>query len=164
MAIITPYKNNTVSSISGTTFTSNGTPFDSSDVGRLIIITDGSGKLQHRKIVSFVSSSVVELDHPFDTNAWLDTVQDVNPSNWDAFVLSYLQNDTEFTNEAGVTVSGEQIDIASLSISWNAYVHIINAQVDLDSAWIEIDTGWGLIFGWYQYIPLEDWQAYSPCW
>jgi hypothetical protein len=81
MAIITPYKNNTVSSISGTTFTSNGTPFDSSDVGRLIIITDGSGKLQHRKIVSFVSSSVVELDHPFDTNAWLDTVQDVNPSN-----------------------------------------------------------------------------------
>jgi hypothetical protein len=163
MALSSAYKNSTVSSVSGTTFTSSGTIFASGDVGRLIILTSGSGKLQHRKIVSFTSTTVVEVDHAWDATPWLDTVADVAPSSGDSFAVSYIQSDSTFTSESGVTVSGEQINISALAISGNAYVHITNAQVDLDSDGIEISNGAGLIFGWYKYISGEDSQVRDSC-
>ena len=163
MAISTPYKSSTIQSISGTTFTTNGAIFDSADVGRLIVLTGGNGELQHRKIVSYTSASVVELDHAWDTTPWLDTVQDVEPAVGDSFVVSYIETDSAFTGEADVTKSGEQVRIYKLIVETGAYVHITNMQVDVRSSNVEIGTGAGLIFGWYQYIAGEDAQVKDSC-
>jgi len=163
VAISTPYASGTVSSVSGTTFTASASTFVAGDVGRLIILTDGSGKLQHRKIVSYTSGTVVEVDHAWNATPWLRTVADVEPSNGDAFVVSYLQSDSAFTGETGVTVDGEQIDITGLDITGGAYIHVTNAQVDLDSAGVEIGIGAGMIFGWYHYIQGEDAQPVGRC-
>jgi hypothetical protein len=163
MAISTPYKNNTVASVSGTTFNSNGTPFAVGDVGRLIVLTNGSGNLQHRKIVSFTDTNTVEVDHAWDATPWLKTVPDVNPSNGDAWAMSYLQSDATFTGDAGVTVVDNTIDISVLVLSGSAYVHIINAAVRLDSGGIEIRETAGMVFGWYKYIAGEDGQVRDSC-
>jgi hypothetical protein len=163
VAISSAYASGTVSSVSGTTFTATGSVFVAGDVGRLIVITSGAGKLQHRKITGYTSGTVVTVDHAWDATPWLDTVSDVAPSNGDSFVVSYVQSDATFTGEAGVTVSGEQIDISALDISNGAYFHIINAQVDLDSDGIEINNGAGLVFGWYKYIANEDAQVRDSC-
>jgi len=163
VAISAPYATGTVSSVSGTTFTASASTFVAGDVGRLIILTDGSGKLQHRKIVSYTSGTVVEVDHAWNATPWLRTVSDVEPSNGDAFVVSYLQDDVAFTGEVGVSVSGEQIDISAIELTGGAYVHITNAQVDLDSNGVEIGAGAGMVFGWYHYIQGEDAQAVGRC-
>lgn len=163
MAISSAYKSSTVSSVSGTTFNSSGSIFAAGDVGRLIILTSGSGKLQHRKIVTYNSATQVVVDHPWDTNPFVDSVNDVAPSASNTFVVSYLQSDATFTGEAGVTVSGEQIDISALNLTGGAYIHITNAQVDLDSAGVEIGVGAGMIFGWYEYIAGEDAQVRDSC-
>jgi hypothetical protein len=62
LTISTPYKTNTVSSISGTTFNSNGTPFVPGDVGRFLVFTNGPAIGQIRRIVGYTSSSVVTVD------------------------------------------------------------------------------------------------------
>jgi hypothetical protein len=163
MAISTPFKSGTVSSVSGTTFTATASTFNSTDVGRLIVITSGSGKLQHRKIVTYNNTTTVTVDHAWDATPWLDTVADVNPINGDTFVVSYLQSDATFTGEVGVTVSGEQINISAINLTGGAYIHIVNAQVDLLSASVEIGVGAGMIFGWYEYIAGEDAQVRDSC-
>lgn len=159
MALATPYKSGTVSSSTGVTFTATSSTFSSGDVGRLLVLTSGAGILQHRKIVTFISTTVVEIDHSFDSTPWLDTAVDVNPSNGDTFAISYLQSDSAFTSEPGVSVSGEQIDISALILSNNAYILIENSQVDLLSSGIEINANSGMIFGWYKYIQGEDSQV-----
>ena len=163
MALSTPYKSGSISSVSGTTLVGTGVTFDSSDVGRLIILTDGDGKLQHRKIVTFTSATEVEVDHAWDTTPWLDTVQDVEPSAGDAFVVSYLQSDSAFTGETNITDSGEQVRIYSVELTSGAYVHFTNKQVDLRSTKVEIGLGAGMIFGWYKYIEGEDAQVTDSC-
>ena len=163
MALTTPYKSGSITSVSGTTLVGTGVTFDSSDVGRLIILTDGDGKLQHRKIVTFTSATEVEVDHAWDTTPWLDTVQDVEPSAGDLFVVSYLQSDTAFTGEAQVTDSGEQVRIFNVELTGGAYVHFTNKQVDLRSSNVEIGSGAGMIFGWYKYIAGEDAQVTDSC-
>ena len=163
MAISTPYKSDTVGSVSGTTFTAATGIFASTDVGRLIVLTGGNGELQHRKIVSFTSTTVVEVDHAWDATPWLDTVQDVEPSVGDSFVVSYIETDAAFTSESNVTKSGEQVRIFKLIVETGAYVHITNMQVDVRSSGVEIGTGAGLIFGWYQYIAGEDAQVKDSC-
>ena len=163
MAISTPYKSDTVGSVSGTTFTATTGIFASGDVGRLIVLTGGNGELQHRKIVSYTSASVVEVDHAWDTTPWLDTVQDVEPAVGDSFVVSYIETDSAFTGQPDVTKSGEQVRIYRLTVEFGAYVHITNMQVDLRSSNVEIGSGAGLIFGWYQYIAGEDAQVKDSC-
>ena len=163
MAISTPYKSDTVGSVSGTTFTASTGIFASDDVGRLIVLTDGNGELQHRKIVSYTSATEVELDHAWDATPWLDTVQDVEPEVGDSFVVSYIETDSAFTGESNVDKSGEQVRIYSLTVEFGAYVHITNMQVDLRSSNVEIGSGAGLIFGWYEYIAGEDAQVKDSC-
>jgi hypothetical protein len=163
MALSTPYKSGSVSSVNGTTLVASDISFESTDVGRLIILTDGDGKLQHRKIVTFTSATEVEVDHAWNTTAWLDTVQDVEPSAGDAFVVSYLQSDSAFTGEPQVTDSGEQVRIYAVELTGGAYVHFTNKQVDLHSSKVEIGLGAGMIFGWYKYIEGEDAQVTDSC-
>lgn len=163
MAISTPYKSGSVSSVNGTSLVAAASTFASTDVGRLIILTSGSGNLQHRKIVSYTSATEVGVDHAWNTTPWLDTVQDVEPSQGDTFVVSYLQSDATFTGESQVTDSGEQVRIYSIVLSGGAYVHFTNKQVDLRSANVEIGLGAGMIFGWYKYIEGEDAQVTDSC-
>ena len=56
LALNTPYKTNTVASVSGTTFTSNGTPFAAGDVGRFLVFTNGNALGQIRRITSNLST------------------------------------------------------------------------------------------------------------
>ena len=163
MAITSPFKSGTVSSASGTTFDGSGISFASSDVGRIIILTNGSGKLQSRKIIGRSSTTRVTIDHPWNTTPWLATVQDVTPANGDSFVVSYLETDSTFTGESGVSKSGEQVNITTLPLSGNAYVHLRNVQVDMDSAGVQIAETAGLIFGWYKYIASQDAQVTDSC-
>jgi len=163
MALTTPYKSGSISSVNGTTLVASSISFESTDVGRLIILTNGDGKLQHRKIVTYTSATEVEVDHAWNTTPWLDTVQDVEPSTGDSFVVSYLQSDTAFTNEVDVTDSGEQVRIDAIQLSGGAYVHFTNKQVDLNSSYIRIGLGAGMIFGWYKYIAEEDAQVTDSC-
>ena len=62
LSISTPFKTNTLSSVSGTTFTSNGTPFASTDVGRFLVFTDGPAIGQIRRITAFTSTTQVSVD------------------------------------------------------------------------------------------------------
>lgn len=163
MALTTPYKSGSISSVNGTSLVGTGITFASTDVGRLIILTNGNGKLQHRKIVTYTSATEVEVDHAWDTTPWLDTVQDVEPSTGDSFVVSYLQSDSAFTGETQVTDSGEQVRIDAINLSGGAYVHFTNKQVDLNSSYIRIGLGAGMIFGWYKYIAGEDAQVTDSC-
>jgi len=163
MAISTPYKSSTISTVSGTTLTTSGATFDAGDVGRLIVLTSGDGELQHRKITSYTSGTEVEVDHAWDTTPWLDTVQDVEPAVGDSFVVSYIESDAAFTGEASVTAAGEQVRIFRLTVESGAYVHISNMQVDLRSLNVEIGSGAGIIFGWYKYIAGEDAQVTDSC-
>jgi len=163
MALSTPYKSGSISSVSGTTLVGTGITFDSADIGRLIILTDGNGELQHRKIVTFTSATSVEIDHAWNTTPWLDTVQDVEPISTDSFVVSYLQSDTAFTDETNVTDNGEQVRIFGVELTGGAYVHFTNKQVDLRSSRVEIGLGAGMIFGWYKYIAGEDAQVTDSC-
>lgn len=68
LTISTPYKTDTLASVSGTTFTSNGTPFASTDVGRFIVFTNGAAVGQIRRIVAYVSTSVVTVDLAWDVS------------------------------------------------------------------------------------------------
>ena len=62
LSIATPFKTNTLSSVSGTTFTSNGTPFASTDVGRFLVFTNGPAIGQTRRITAFISTTQVSVD------------------------------------------------------------------------------------------------------
>ena len=158
-----PYKSSTVGSVTGANFVSADGVFAADDVGRLIILTDGAGRLQHRKIAQFVNSTTVLVDHAWADTPWLDTVQDVEPAPGDAWVMSYVETDADFVDETGVNASGEQIDIATLVLDAGEYVHVRSSQLDIASAGIEVSTGAGMIFGWYHYTAGRDSQVTESC-
>lgn len=93
---INSLKTGTVSSISGTTFTAAGTPFAAGDVGRCIRMTSGAAAGFIRKIVSFTSTSVIEVDFDWDISPFDNYINDqtglafaeVEPSSPDAWDIS----------------------------------------------------------------------------
>ena len=90
----TPYKNNTVASVSGTTFTSNGTPFVSGDVGRFLVLTSGAGIGQIRRIVGFTSTSVVTVDLAWNVSN-ISAFTDTAPAASDAWQMNLTLDDID---------------------------------------------------------------------
>jgi len=79
MALTIPaYKSNTVSSIAGVTFVSNGTPFVAGDVGRCIVITSGSAIGQIRKIVGYTSTTTVTVDYAWNISPYRNFINAVS--------------------------------------------------------------------------------------
>jgi hypothetical protein len=85
----TPYKSGTVSSVSGTTFTVSSSTFASGDVGRCIYMLNGDAEGQTRKIVGYISGTVVTLDHAWDDSP-IDGITEDEPSNGDTFYVVLL--------------------------------------------------------------------------
>ena len=94
ITISAPYKTNTLASVSGTTFTSNGTPFSSGDVGRFIVFTNGPARGQIRRIVGFTSSTTVTVDLAWDQSNVIGFT-DLLPSSGDTWVMSLKMDDID---------------------------------------------------------------------
>lgn len=161
---ITAYKSNTVSSVSGTTFTSNGTPFVSGDVGRCLVITSGSAIGQMRKIVGFTSSTVVTVDYAWNVSPFANEINDqtgvafveVNPAATDGWTMStYLDDidDTTNINKAIAPVAGheggvyEQVGTNVITIAAGAFLYDRNVTFLANCTYMDITpTGyvrWG---------------------
>lgn len=94
LTVSTPYKTNTVASVSGTTFNSNGTPFAVGDVGRFIRLTTGAGAGQIRRIESYVDTDTVVVDSAWNVSP-IAGFTDVAPSAGDTWHMSYTLDDID---------------------------------------------------------------------
>lgn len=94
LTISTPFKTNTLASVSGTTFTSNGTPFVAGDVGRFIVFTNGNAIGQIRRIVSLQSTTEVTVDLAWDVSN-VDGFTDSLPTSGDTWVMSLTLDDID---------------------------------------------------------------------
>lgn len=92
LTVTTPYKTNTVSSVSGTTFTSNGTPFVAGDVGRVVRFTNGNAAGQTRKITAYTSTSVVTVEFAWNTSP-ISGLTESLPTAGDTWQMSYYLSD-----------------------------------------------------------------------
>jgi hypothetical protein len=165
----TPYKSGTFDGVpSSTTFSVQGLTPTSTDVGRLIIITSGSGKLQHREITA-VSNSSITIAHAWDTNAFVDPsldqrAKDVLPASGDEFSLSYDVGDLVNSDADIVKINNNQLKLSgTLNVKGGAYLHFKNFHIEFLSSDIEIEQGGGIIFGYYQYVENEDGYFVDPC-
>lgn len=166
-----PYKQGNFSSspTSGSTFFSvAGFTPDAGDVGRLIVITTGNGRLQHREILS-VSGQDITISHPWDSNPFVDPTDDnrmtdVLPTSGDTVVITYDVSDLIATDPDMALTNQNNLKITGiLSVSGNAYLHFKNYNVEFDSRNINISQGGGLIFGYYNYVPNEDGYVKDIC-
>ena len=164
----TAYKSGTIGSFSGTTVTVVGFTPAAGDVGRILILNSGSGKLQHREITG-VSGQDVTIAHAWNTNPFIDPssnsrATDVNPSNGDTIVVSYdladlIATDANLflTDENHVLVGG------TLEASGGAYIFAKNFHIEWDSNKIDIGRDGGMIFGYYGYVAGGDGYTKNAC-
>jgi hypothetical protein len=117
MAITTnsAYASGTVSSVSGTTFTASGSTFASGDVGRCIYMLNGDAEGQTRKIVGYISGTVVTLDHAWDDSP-IDGITEDEPSNGDTFFVSYFFDELD---DGSNLIKHDQF-CYELTSTWNA--------------------------------------------
>lgn len=94
LVVSSAYKTNTVSSVSGTQFNSNGTPFAAGDVGRCIRFTNGNAAGQSRKIVTYNSTTRVTLDYAWNTSP-IDGITESLPTAGDTWVMSHNLDDLD---------------------------------------------------------------------
>lgn len=94
LTISTPYKTDTLASVSGTTFTSNGTPFASSDIGRFIVFTNGPARGQIRRIVGFTNDTTVTVDLAWDQSNVVGFTDSL-PSAGNTWVMSLKMDDID---------------------------------------------------------------------
>ena len=87
LVVTTPYKTNTVASVSGTTFNSNGTPFAAGDVGRCIRFGAGNASGQSRKIITYNSTSQVTLDYAWNVSPCAGITESL-PTAGDTWMMS----------------------------------------------------------------------------
>jgi len=152
LTLSSPYKTNTLSSVSGSTFNSNGTPFASGDVGRYIIFTSGSASGQIRRVTGFTDTNTVTTDSAWDESPFLlPAQQEVLPSASDTWVMSYnltdLVDGTNLILEASGTIRQPNGQTISFTPGAGAYIGARNVTFDLHSDQIETTAGNGWIFG-----------------
>lgn len=94
ISLTTTYKTNTVASVSGTAFNSNGTPFVAGDVGRFIRMVDGPAQGQTRLIAGFVSSTQVTLQTAWNSPTVVGVTENL-PVAGNTWVMSYTLDDID---------------------------------------------------------------------
>jgi hypothetical protein len=164
----TAFKSGTITGVSGTTITVSGFTPASSDVGRLIIITSGTARLQHREITA-VSGSTLTIAHTWNTNPFIDPTSDqrasdITPANGSSCVISYDVSDL-ISTDAELSLSGSnQLRLSgNLEVYNGAYIHFKGYNFDFASDSIQIGEGGGLIFGYYNYVAGEDGYLKDSC-
>tara|TARA_R110002167_G_scaffold45515_3_gene136729 strand:+ start:3556 stop:5958 length:2403 start_codon:yes stop_codon:yes gene_type:complete len=166
----TAYKSGTFngSPSSGST-TSNVSGFTpvAGDVGRILVITTGNGRLQHREITG-VSGQNITIAHAWDTNPFIDTssdsrATDVLPSSGDTVVVSY-DGDDLIVGDADLTLTGtNNLAIAGIILATGAYVHFKNYNILWNYQNTKIGEGAGLILGYYGYVAGRDGYVKNSC-
>ncbi|MBA3622955.1 MAG: hypothetical protein H0W48_00495 [Methylibium sp.] len=94
LTVTTPYKSSTLSSVSGTTFTSVGAIFAAGDVGRCIVFHAGPALGQTRKIVGYTSTTVVTVDFAWNVSG-IDGITEDLPVATNGFYVSYKLDDID---------------------------------------------------------------------
>lgn len=152
LTVSTPYKSNTVASISGTTFNSNGTPFVAGDVGRFIRLAGGAGLGSIRRITAYVNTSRVIVDFvwtpgPFNSIGVVETA----PSAGDTWVMSYsladLVNGTDIILSNGMYYHPGSTNVITLAN--NVFVADINTTISFDSNYISVNSLACWMWGYY---------------
>jgi len=165
----TPYKSGEISAINGVEITLNNITLDNDDVGRILVITSGNARLQHRQITG-VSGQTVTLSHSLDSQPFIDTsinkrATDILPVIGDTIAISYIDDDI-ISADDDMTLSNDiYLNITgNVRVEGNAYILFRNKYVRYDSQNIEISTGGGMIFGYYNYVSdLEDSYTKDNC-
>ena len=168
----TPYKSGTITSISGDVTTVAGFTPAASDIGRILIVTNGAGKLQHREIIAR-SGQDLTLRHTWDTNPYIDTspdarATDVVPADGDAVVVSYLVNSSFISADGNMSTLNNSADrdltlSGTLTVYGDAYLLFKDYNVDCNFNNIRVGRGGGLIFGYYRPIDGEDAYETDSC-
>lgn len=167
----TAYKSGTLDgapALGATTFAVSGFTPAAGDVGRLIVITSGTARLQHREITA-VSGQNITVAHAWDTNPFIDPTadqraSDVIPASGDTFAISYDADDL-ITTDADMTLTqNRNLTISGIvRVENDAYIHFKNFNVEFDSGNIRIAERGGLIFGYYGYVSGEDGFTKDSC-
>ena len=155
---ISAYKNDTVSSISGTTFNSNGTPFASTDVGRCIVITSGDAKGQMRKIVSYTDTNTVVVDYAWDISPFRDYINaasgsaftESNPASSAAWTMSSFLDDVDDTTNINKLVGNQVYEVVGtnvITIDSGAFLYDIGITLYGNSSNIDIHPSGYVRFG-----------------
>lgn len=167
----TPYKSGTFSGAPSTgaqTFTVAGMTPVATDVGRIIVITSGSAKLQHR-LITAVAGSTITVEHAWDTNSFVDPTSDsratdVLPAAGDAFSITYDSAEIA-ASDSDITVTGNEFYqlTGTLEVDSGAYIHFKDLTFRFAATDIVIHEGAGLIFGYYGYIAGQDAFTKNSC-
>lgn len=166
----TAYKSGTFNGAPGagsTTFTVAGFTPAPGDVGRIIIITSGNARLQHREITG-VSGQDITVAHSWDTNNFIDTssdgrATDVLPASGDACVISYNADDL-ISSDADLTLTdANHLKIDAIRVETGAYIHFKDYHIEWDYSSVLIGSGAGLILGYYGFVPGEDGYTKHAC-
>jgi hypothetical protein len=163
----TAYKSGTIASFDGTTVTVAGFTPDVNDIGRLVIITNGNAKLQHREIIG-ISGQDITIAHDWDSQPFIDTssdkrASDVLPASGDSIAISYDAADL-IGSDADMTLTNDNLVITgAIAVSGNAYIHFKNYNVRFAAEDIQISPSAGMIFGYYGYVAGEDGYVKDSC-
>lgn len=170
----TPFKSGTFDGAptsGATTFAVAGFTPAAGDVGRLVVITSGNARLQHREIVA-VSGQNLTVAHAWDSNPFIDPTadgraSDVLPGDGDSFALTYDARELAATDSDITLVNENQMRLTgTLRVSGSAYIHFKGLHVEFDSATVEVsgtNNGGGLIFGYYKYVAGQDGYFTGVC-
>ena len=151
-----------------TTFAVTGFTPDSGDVGRLIIITSGGARLQHREIIA-VSGQNITIAHSWDTNPFIDPTvgkraTDVLPASGDTVAISYLITDLVFSDPQMILNGNNKITFSgAVTVENGAYIFCKDVVIEANGENIESGSGGGFIMGYYGYVAGEDGYSKHAC-
>jgi len=157
----TPFKQGTVSAISGTTLTVTGFTPDSGDVGRLVCFNSGTARHQHREIVA-VSGQDLTLNHSLDTSPLLGFT-DNDPTVGDALYLSYNATELVSQGHANLSSTNHLNFVGYFIIKTGVFFNIVNHHISWNGVNISVENGAGLILGKYSYVNNRDMYTYDSC-
>ena len=143
----TPYKSGTFDGAplpGATTFTVAGFVPAAGDVGRFIVVTNGSAILQLREITA-VAGQDITVAHAWDAAAFKN-VTEVLPASGDTCAISYDVDDL-IAGDADLTETGAELHINAIELLGGAYISIRDKAVRFRSGNVQIGTGGGLILG-----------------
>ena len=156
-----PYKSGTITSVSGNTIVVGGISLVQSDVGRILIMTNGPAVNQHRRILA-ISGNNVTIEHPMDAANLLGTT-DVLPNSGNQFAVSYRIGDL-VSSDVNLTLSNSNvIKMTTMALSGGAFIHAEDYHIEFNSDQITIGNNSGFIFGYYGYIENQDLYTTNSC-
>ena len=138
-------KTGTVTSVSGTTFTSSG--FAAGDVGRCIVMTGGNARGQMRKVMGYTSATVVTLDYAWNVSPFADYINDatgvafaeVAPVSTDAWAMSSTLLEAVGTGFVEVATNVYELTgTATITVPANVFLYDKNVTLHCNTTYFDI--------------------------